>query len=86
MGHCQLQFDGRIIQEIIVHDFAQLGVQLSARAAPDREHAFHAGIAQAFAQAALPDHSGGAEQDDFHPSRNAGRRQAFAGRTRIDQA
>ena len=40
---------------------------LPGRAAPDREHAFYAGIEQAFAQHALPDHAGGAEQDDFHP-------------------
>ena len=47
-------------------EFAQFRMRLSGRAASDREHAFHAGIEQAFAQHALPDHSGGAEQDDFH--------------------
>ena len=54
-------------------DFAQLGVLLSGRAAPDREHALDAGIEQAFAQHALPDHAGGAEQDDFHDLMNASR-------------
>jgi hypothetical protein len=54
-------------------DFAQLGVALSGRAAPDREHAFNTGVEQAFAQATLPDHSGCAEQDDFHALMNANR-------------
>ncbi len=63
----ELGFDARIIQKIIVHDFAQLGVPLPGRAAPDREHAFHVSVEQAFAQDALPDHARCAEQDDFHP-------------------
>jgi len=54
-------------EEIIVHKFAQLGVSLSTRAAPDREHALDAGVEQAFAQNALPDHAGCAEQNDLHP-------------------
>ncbi len=33
----------------MVHDFAQLGVLLAGRAAPDREHAFDVWIEQAFA-------------------------------------
>ena len=56
-----------------MHDFAQLGVSLAGWAAPDREHAFNTGIEQALAQHALPDHSGCAEQDDFHPLMNASR-------------
>ena len=52
-----------------MHDFAQLGILLAGRAAPDRKHALDAGIEQAFAQHALPDHSGCAEQDDFHDFR-----------------
>jgi len=59
-------FDRRIIQEIAVDDFAQFGMPLSGRAAPDREHAFDPGIEQAFAEHALPDHAGGAKQDDSH--------------------
>src|SRR5216684_17516 len=62
----QLRQDGRKIQKIIVHDFAQLGVLYAGRAAPDREHGFDLGIDQAFAQTPLPDHPGGAEQDDFN--------------------
>jgi hypothetical protein len=49
-----------------MRDFAQLGVPLSRRAAPDREHTLHTIVEQAFAQHTLPDHTGGAEQDDFH--------------------
>ena len=44
----------------------QLGVLHPGRAAPDREHALDAGIDKAFAQDALPDHAGGAEQDHLH--------------------
>src|SRR5664279_3055450 len=62
----ELGFDRGEIEEIAVHDFAQLGIALPGRAAPDREHAFDTGIEQAFAQHALSDHSGCAEQDDFH--------------------
>ena len=62
----QIGFDRRIIQEIIVPDFVQLDVSAPGRATPDRKHALNPGIEQAFAQYALPDHSGGAEQDDFH--------------------
>src|ERR1700712_3699408 len=69
----QFGLDGREIGEITVHDLAQLGVMLPGRAAPDREYAFDSGIDQAFAQHALPDHAGGAEQDDFHDFRNASR-------------
>jgi hypothetical protein len=66
-------FDRGEIEEIVVHDFVQLGIALSRRAAPDREHSFDRGIEQAFTQDALPDHSGSAEQDDFHPLMNASR-------------
>jgi hypothetical protein len=41
-------------------------MSLPSRAAPDRKHAFNLGVEQAFAQHTLPDHSGSAEQDDFH--------------------
>ena len=67
----ELRRDARKIEEIIVHDFAQLGVLLVGRAAPDRKHAFDAIVEQAFTQYTLPDHAGGAEQDDLHPFRNA---------------
>ncbi len=50
-----------------MQDFAQFCILLSGRTAPDRQHALDAGIEQAFAQHTLPDHAGGAEQDDFHP-------------------
>ncbi len=59
-------FDRGEVQEIVVHDLAQLGILLAGRTASDRKHAVDSGIEQAFAQDALPDHSGGAEQDDFH--------------------
>ena len=49
-----------------MHQFAQLGVSLSGRAASDREHAFDISIEQAFAQYALPDHSGSAEKEYIH--------------------
>ncbi|MDB5635695.1 MAG: hypothetical protein JWP51_603, partial [Bradyrhizobium sp.] len=39
-----------------MQDFAQFGVPLPGRAAPDHEHAFNISVAQAFAQATLPDH------------------------------
>ncbi len=45
----------------------------SGRAAPNRENGFDVGINEAFAQHALPDHAGGAEQDDFHDLMNAKR-------------
>ena len=44
----------------------QLGVLHPGRAAPDRQYLRDTGIDQAFAQDALPDHAGGAEQDGFH--------------------
>ena len=61
----QLGFDLREIREIVVQDFTQLGVLHPGRAAPDRQYFRDAGIDEAFAQDALPDHAGGAEQDDF---------------------
>src|ERR1700743_3159819 len=67
------RLDHREIEEIIVQDFLQPGMSLSGRAAPDREHAFDAGIDQAFAQDALAYHSGGAEDDDLHDLRKASR-------------
>src|SRR5215216_3770308 len=62
----KLRFDLREIREIIVQDFGQLGVLHPGRAAPDRQYFRNAGIDQAFAQDALPDHAGGAEQDRLH--------------------
>ena len=44
----------------------QLGVLHPGRAAPDRQYFRDARIDEAFAQHALPDHAGGAEQNDFH--------------------
>jgi hypothetical protein len=63
----ELRLNRREIQKIVVQDFAQFWVCLSGRAAPDHQHAGHVGIEQTFAQDALPDHSGSAEQNDFHP-------------------
>src|SRR5712671_3325976 len=68
-----LRFDRGKIREIVVAEFAQFWMAPPGRAAPDREHAFNAGINQAFAQDALPDHAGAAEQDDFHDLMNASR-------------
>jgi hypothetical protein len=79
----ELRFDRRKIEEIVMHDFAQLGMLLSGRAAPDRKHAFNAGIEQALAQHALPDHAGGAEQDDFHPWVNSVHRLINASRSAL---
>src|ERR1700681_2390952 len=62
----ELRLDGRKTQKVIVHDFAQLGILYAGRAAPDREHGFDISVEQTLAQHALPDHPGGAEQDDFH--------------------
>ena len=64
----QLRLQRRKVEEILVQDLAKLGVALSGGAAPDCEHTIHARVEQAFAQHALPDHAGGAEQDDLHPS------------------
>src|SRR5665647_1334402 len=61
----QFGFDRGEIQKVLVQQLAQLRIVLFGGAAPDREHAGDRGIAQAFAQHALPDHAGGAEQDDF---------------------
>ena len=60
------RFDLREIREIVVQDFTQLGMPHPGRAAPDRQHVRDTGVDQAFAQHALPDHAGGAEQDDLH--------------------
>ena len=51
----------------------QPGVLHPGRAAPDRQYFRDTGIDEAFAQDALPDHAGGAEQDDFHDLMNASR-------------
>ena len=69
----ELGFDRRKIEEIVVQDFAQLGVPLPGRTATDREHAFNARVEQAFAQATLSHHSGCAKQNDFHLLMNASR-------------
>jgi hypothetical protein len=61
-----LRFDRREVEKIVVQDFAKLRVPLQAWAAPDHEHGLDARIEQAFAQHALPDHSGCAEQDYLH--------------------
>ena len=66
-------FDRGEIGEILVQYFPQLGVLQSGRAAPDHQHAFNGGIDQAFAQHALANHAGGAEQDHFHDLMNASR-------------
>ncbi|MGY4483287.1 hypothetical protein ACVWWR_002478 [Bradyrhizobium sp. LM3.2] len=62
----QLRFDRRIIREIAVCDLGELGIVHAGRATADRNHAVDAGIDQAFAQNALPDHAGRAEDDDLH--------------------
>ncbi len=62
----ELRLDRGKIREIVVPDFLQFWMALPGRATSDREHALDAGINQAFAQHALPDHAGGAEQDHFH--------------------
>ncbi len=69
----ELGFDRGEIREVAVQHFMQLGILQSGRAAPDHQHALDAGIDQAFAQHALPDHAGGAEQDHFHDVMNASR-------------
>ena len=63
----------REVGEVIVQDFTQPGVLHPARAAPDRQHLGDPGVDKAFAQHALPDHAGGAEQDHFHDRMNASR-------------
>ena len=50
----------------------QLGVLRPGRAAPDRQYFRDTGIDQAFAQNALPDHAGSAEQDDLHVRASSG--------------
>src|ERR1700681_2964283 len=69
----KLGFDLREIREIVVQDFMQLGVLHPGRAAPDHQHALDAGVDKAFAQHALPDHAGGAEQNDLHDLMKASR-------------
>jgi hypothetical protein len=69
----ELRLDRGEIREIAVHDFTQFCMRLPGRAAPDREHALDIRVEQAFAQHALPDHAGGAEQDDLHDLMKASR-------------
>ena len=66
-------FDRGKIEEIIMQDLPQFRMLLSSRAASDHQHALDISINKAFAQHALPDHAGSAEQDDFHPLKNASR-------------
>ena len=49
-----------------MRDLGELGVAHAGRAAADHEDAVDAGVDQAFAQDALPDHAGRAEDDDLH--------------------
>ena len=69
----QFRLDRGVIEEVGLQDFLELGVLLAARPARHRKHALDTGIDQAFAQHALPDHSGGAEDDDLHDLKNASR-------------
>ena len=46
--------------------FAELGMLLPGDAASDGDYAFDIGIEQTFAQNALPDHAGCAEQKTLH--------------------
>ena len=62
----KIGFDRGEVREVFMQDFTKLGVLLPGRAAPDHQHALDAGVEQAFAQHALPDQSGGAEQNHFH--------------------
>src|SRR4029078_4103292 len=68
---CQPGFDLREVREIVVQDFMKLRVLHAGRAAPDRQYFRDARIDEALAQHALPDHAGGAKQDDFHDRMNA---------------
>jgi len=61
-----LVFDRGEIQKVLVYDFAQLRILLPRRTAADAQHLRHLGIAQAFAQNALSDHAGCAEDNDSH--------------------
>ena len=51
-----------------MHDLAQLRVFDARRRAPERHDSIDIRIEQAFAQDALPDHAGRAEQQHFHRS------------------
>src|ERR1700678_3890178 len=62
----ELVFDGRKIEEILVDEFAKFRVLLSGRAAHDGHYDLNVRIEQAFAQNALADHAGGAEEKNSH--------------------
>jgi len=59
------------IHKIVVQDFAQLGVLLASRAAPDAS-TLSTPASSRHSEARPADHAGGAEQDDFHPWVNSG--------------
>jgi hypothetical protein len=48
------------------HQLAQLVVALAARATQDGEHVGDVGIEERFAERALADHAGGAEEEEVH--------------------
>ena len=56
--------DRRVVPQIRVRDFLELGVLHARRVPPDRQHAPDIGVEQAFPQDPLTDHAGGAEEDD----------------------
>jgi hypothetical protein len=63
---CELGFDGGVVEEVGVDEFAELGVLLLARSADDGEDLLDAGVEEAFAKDALADHAGCSEEDDVH--------------------
>ena len=54
------------MEQIFAHDFLQLGMLRAGGATADREDASNLGIEKAFAQRALADHTGGAEDRNVH--------------------
>ena len=58
--------DGRVVEEVPHDELAQLVVALAGRGPDDGEHALDPGVEEALAQDTLPDHAGGAEENDFH--------------------
>ena len=62
----ELGFDGRVVEEIGVDEFAEFGVLLVAGCADDGEDLLDAGVEEAFAEDALADHAGCSEENDVH--------------------
>jgi hypothetical protein len=62
----ELGLDGRVVEEVAVDEFAELGVVLAGGGAHDGENLLYVGVEEAFAQNALAYHAGCSEENYVH--------------------